>query len=109
MAKALVITTAGTHEVIEDISLETLQAKVGGWVQAIDLDEVVTLWVNEEGKLNRLPVNSFATALWSVVFGEGTDIIVGDIVLTGGTDEEGETLGLEEDFIEELVGTLKGF
>jgi len=109
MTKALVITTAGTHEVIEDISLATLQAKVGGWVQAVDLDEVVTLWANEEGKLNGLPINDFATALWEVVFGEGTDIIVGDIVLTGGTDEEGETLGLEEDFIEDLIESLKGF
>jgi hypothetical protein len=105
--QALVITTAGTHEVIEDISLKTLQAKVGGWVQAIDLDKDVTLWANEEGKLEGLPVNPFATALWELAFGVGTDIIVGDIVLTGGTDEEGETLGLQDFIIENLVKILE--
>jgi hypothetical protein len=105
--QALVITTAGTHEVIEDISLKTLQTKVGGWVQAIDLDPQVTLWANEEGKLVGLPINEFATALWESLFGIGTDIIVGDIVLTGGTDEEGETLGLGSDIIKDLIEILE--
>jgi hypothetical protein len=107
--QALVITTAGTHEVVEDFSLSNFQEIVGGWVQAVDLDEDVTLWANEEGKLNGLPINEFATAIWESVFGVGTDIIVGDVILTGGADSEGETKGLESLFIKDLVELLEDF
>lgn len=107
MAKALVVTTDGQFEVIDEISLKTLQAKVGGWVQAVDLTETLTLWANEEGKLVGLPVNGFATELWESRFGVGTDIIVGDIVLTGGTDDEGETLSLTETQVEALVALFR--
>jgi hypothetical protein len=107
MAKALVVTTDGQFEVIDEISLKTLQAKVGGWVQAVDLTETLTLWANEEGKLVGLPVNGFATELWESRFGAGTDIIVGDIVLTGGTDDEGETLSLTDNQVEALVALFR--
>jgi len=99
MKKALHIKTTG--EVIElDItadSLTTLQTAVGGWVQAIDIATDMTMWCNEEGKLTGLPHNPFAQFMWDKAFGAHTDYIVGDIVLTGGTDEEGETLGLTDE------------
>lgn len=105
MTKALVITTAGAVEVIEEISLKVLQGKVGGWVQAVDLKPNLTLWCNEEGKMNGLAVNDFATELWESVYG-ATDIIVGDVVLTGGADDEGETLGLTDNQIEALKALM---
>ena len=105
MTKALVITTAGAVEVIEEISLKVLQGKVGGWVQAVDLKPNLTLWCNEEGKMNGLAVNYFATELWESVYG-ATDIIVGDVVLTGGADDEGETLGLTDNQIEALKALM---
>ena len=43
-----------------------------------------------------LPHNRRAQELWDKVFGAGTDYIVGDIVLTGGANEDGETLGLTD-------------
>lgn len=99
MKKALHIKTTG--EVIElDItadSLTTLQTAVGGWVQAIDIASDLTMWCNEEGKLISLPHNPFAQFMWDKAFGAHTDYIVGDIVLTGGTDEEGATLGLTDE------------
>jgi hypothetical protein len=104
MAKqALVITTAGEMSVIDiaDNELSTLQGKVGGWVQAVDLNDTLTLWCNEEGKLEGLPVNRYGTELWESVYGK-TDIIVGDIVLTGGADDDGETLGLSDTKIEAI-------
>ena len=99
MKKALHIKTTG--EVIElDItadSLTTLQTAVGGWVQAIDIASDLSMWCNEEGKLISLPHNPFAQFMWDKAFGAHTDYIVGDIVLTGGTDEEGATLGLTDE------------
>jgi hypothetical protein len=53
----------------------------------------VDLWVNEEGKLDNLPQNPIGTSLWVDEYGY-TDVIVGNIIITGGTDENGETLGL---------------
>jgi hypothetical protein len=75
--------------------LQQLQDAVGGWVEAVDLSPTLTMWCNEEGKLNGLPFNSLATDLWEESFGQ-TDFIKGNVIFTGGTDEEGETLGLDE-------------
>lgn len=99
---ALQLTTEGVLNEIQlnengEGQLELLQAGVDGWVQAVDLSADLTLWVNEEGKLNGLPYNPIATRMWEEVFGVGTDIIVGNAVFTGGTGEEGETLGLSEE------------
>jgi hypothetical protein len=95
--KALKINTDGTFEALESadefVGYSTLSDGVGGMIEAVTLSDTLTLWVNEEGKLNGLPVNVFATALFTSVFGS-VDIIVGDAVLTGGADDEGETLGL---------------
>jgi hypothetical protein len=97
MKLAIQIKTTG--EVIDlDLtadSLQTLQTAVDGWVQAIDLDESLTMWLNEEGKLHGLPHNPYAQFAGDKRFGAHTDYLVGDVVFTGGTDDEGETLGLD--------------
>ena len=95
MKKAIQITTLGEMVAIdlESESLLKLQRAVSGWVQAIDLSETMSMWCNEEGKIMSLPHNPYGQALWTMTYGN-TDYIVGDIVLTGGTDSEGETLGL---------------
>jgi hypothetical protein len=74
--------------------LETLQSAVGGWIEAVDLAEDLTMWVNEEGKLKGLEVNPIGTDLFNKYFKDHRDIIVGDIVLTGGTNSKGNTVGL---------------
>jgi hypothetical protein len=53
------------------------------------------MWCNEEGKLIGLPFNPLATDLWEESFGK-TDLIKGNVIFTGGTDDEGSTLGLDE-------------
>ena len=88
------------QEVSSEGEYDFLSNAVGGWIQAVTLDyneEVgdLVLWCNEEGKLNGLPANESATRLWEFYYGK-TDIIVGDVVLTGGSDDEGETLPLSE-------------
>jgi len=81
--------------------LKELQEAVGGWVQAVDFTPQLTIWVNEEGKLHGLPINPMATFLWEKYFGL-TDYICGNVIFTGGTDDEGYTLGLNEETAEQL-------
>jgi len=113
MKKALAITTLGEATIIDinDDSLEKLQKAVGGYVQAVDLCEGVTMWCNEEGKMMSLPHNPFGQAFWETAFPVSefgrTDYIVGDIVLTGGADDEGDTLGLTSEEIDELLKSVK--
>jgi hypothetical protein len=97
---AIHITTSGEVRELDSIELETLQKAVGGWVQAIGLRPDLTLWLNEESKLLGLPHNQIGQAFWDNVYGEGTDYITGDVVFTGGTDEDGETLALSDDIAE---------
>lgn len=98
MIKAVKLSTTGavTELDLTNDALKPLQKAVGGCVEAINLANDMTIWCNEEGKLNGLPHNPYAQYLWDAAFGQHTDYIVGDIVLTGGVDEDGETIGLDE-------------
>ena len=105
-----VLTDCSFNSSIEDTELETLQDAVGGLIQAVDLTPSLTMWCNEEGKLIGLPVNPVATAMWTRYFGE-TDVIVGNVVFTGGCDEDGNTTSLlqeDADKIEKLCSTYVG-
>ena len=95
--------------------LSRLQTSVGGNVEAVALGPDLTLWLNEEGRFT-LPANLPATvvaaeltagttAIATAGTAAGTaaadahgygpyGVLHGVAVLTGGTDEEGETLGL---------------
>jgi len=90
-------------------ALADLQKAVDGWIEAIDISADLTMWVNEEYLLrNELVLNPLATALFSSI--GGTQPIFGDVVITGGTDPEGETLGLAENDLadlKELASTTK--
>lgn len=107
MKKALKISTTGEVEVIdfEQNTLEVLQSAVGGWIEAIYLPSIenATMWLNEEGKLIGLPHNSYAQTLWNAEYGKDTDYIVGNVVITGGVDDEGESLGLADITIASLT------
>ena len=97
MKSAIVIKTSGeiVHlDLKASDELEALQSAVGGWIEAVDLSEELTMWVNEEGKIKGLDLNSIATALFDKHFENSFDVIVGDIVLTGGTNSKGNTVGL---------------
>jgi len=110
MKSAITINTEGEVKEVQlsngDDNLAQLQEAVGGLVEAIDLTPNLTLWCNEEGKLHNLPINFSATLLWEKYFGQ-TDVILGNVILTGGTGEEGETLGLNEKTKQALQNWLK--
>ena len=115
MRKALRILVDGTVEELDldsaEGSLKVLQngvkfddQDVSPLVQAIDLSQGVTMWCHEEGKLLRHPWNDTATMLYSFDFGmdDYEEYIAGNVVLTGGVDDEGETLGIPEGQVEGL-------
>jgi hypothetical protein len=79
-----------------DEMLTVLQTACGGYVQSVDLTSTLTMWVNDEGKLNGSEWNECATAIWHAIHG-ATDTIFGTVVFTGGADEEGETKELTDD------------
>jgi hypothetical protein len=59
-------------------TLRELQAKVGGYIEIARTHDGRWLVVNENGKINHLPPNSVATALY--IYNE-VDIIVGNVVI----------------------------
>ena len=83
-----------------------LQQRVGGWIEAVGSDDdSATLWINEEGKIIGLPVNLVGTGLWHTVSPRmaGVDVLCGPVVVSGGTDHEGETLSIPADLAATLL------
>lgn len=96
---ALWIKTDGTSAAVQPqngatFTLDELQHYVGGLLEALDLGGGLTMWLNEEGKLDELPYNPVADEVahrhTAIAF---TDGIVGDVLVatreeTAGDEEE---------------------
>lgn len=95
MSKSAVVITPELEMSVIDIAdneLAQLQSAVDGYIEPVALGDVV-MWVNEEFVFRQdLLPNLLASAFFSEV--GGTRPIFGTVVLTGGTDPEGYTLGL---------------
>lgn len=102
MKEALVIPAQGEPyktEIPGDRELEELQRLVGGFIEYVPLygddDEVaLSLFCNEEGKIEGLPPNGRANHFFGDALLEG-DVLVGNVVLMGPPDDDGETLPLD--------------
>lgn len=97
------------HEVSAEAEGDFLSEAVGGWFQSVPLRAELKdywLWCNEEGKIIGLPMNPVATGLWTISYGP-SDIIHGNIVITGGVDDEGGGRGLTEVQIAKLEKILE--
>ncbi len=105
---ATLIKTDGTTKQVKPangryFTLEEKQRFVGGLIEFVSTREGNWLTINEEGKLNGLPINRTATLMskHSIVWKENecpvfADIVVGDVLFL--TDEEFQ---LEEKLMEE--------
>ena len=78
-------------------SLENLQQFVGGYIEAVRVTDSITLWINEEGKLEGLEPNFHLCRMNGMPY----DLVVGDVLIAG-TDEEGNTVSLTDDEIKEV-------
>jgi hypothetical protein len=86
------INTDGTVEAKQiDGSLQSMQSIVEGLIQPVDLQEDMTLWVNEEG-MYREDYNALASGIAGIHLN-------GPAFITGGVNEEGETMGLNPAYI----------
>lgn len=65
----------------EEFNLKTLQNYVNGYIEIITLPNLKKkMVINEEGKINELPINHYATQLFRDAY-DTTDYIAGDVVL----------------------------
>ncbi len=107
MLAGIQITTDLQLGQLADGSYKSVSNAVGGYIEHITLHGVFegySLYINEEGKLNNLPFNDIATAIWERVFGVYTDVIVGNAVLVSSkTDDEGNELPLSEKQVEQVL------
>ena len=79
--------------------LSGMQEAVGGYIQVIDLTPLhASLVMDEEGKLANKPINRRATLLFWLLFPSvrHRDVIVGDAIIVGQPDEQGNTTDVPE-------------
>lgn len=80
---------------------DAISKRVGGFIEAVyfpfndSLAPSCVLYLNEEGKLDNLPYNERATLLTRAML-SASDLIVGDVVITGPTDDDGETTSVDQ-------------
>ena len=92
MGKATIVRVDGSEEELgHRPTLKEAQEIVGGWIEFVGarnkMGNVVTLVIDEEGKLKGKPKNSVASIMyWSLRSGTGAigDIIVGDVIVLEG-------------------------
>lgn len=112
MRNAMVIPTAGDPYSLlipldDNSGLAVYQKVVGGYIELVPNPHGVTVYCNEEGKIQGLPPNHRATAL----FGEWLhdwDIIAGNVIVVGPPDEEGYDTDLvdADEWVERAKGVM---
>ncbi|MFE5940882.1 DUF3846 domain-containing protein [Streptomyces sp. NPDC056470] len=74
-----------------------------------DITADLSLWIDDEGLMVESPeINLPATAIHAR-YGNPHQFYCGNALFTGGTDSEGETLGLTKDQVLELIESLTEF
>jgi len=108
MERVIHISTDNKIEVmeVEQIEYDTLYEAVNGLVELVSINEDIDMWLNEEGKINGLEPNIIASLIYNKVF-PNFDVIMGDVVITGGADEEGNTVGLSDESIHDVMALIQ--
>ncbi len=101
MVKGLFI-PADTDQPVEVRSLEghhDYAKAIDGWLEAVDVPPLgVTMYVNEEGQLRKLPFNPRATFLWwyELPHVRQKAMLVGDVLMVGSPDPDGIDTNIPE-------------
>ncbi|SIH25193.1 Domain of uncharacterised function (DUF3846) [Mycobacteroides abscessus subsp. abscessus] len=80
--------------------LDALQAAVGGDVEAFNIGDHGSMYVDERGILKRLPVNDLASEVVRLHSPEKRITVVGPAVIVGPLDDEGNDLDVPEILID---------
>lgn len=93
---------------LHEHDLDAYRALVGGSLEIVTFERpAATLYLNDEGKLDGLPVNQRATLLaWvhNSAFRD-VDVIVGDAFIVGAADQHGDDLTVPEELVTLLFHT----
>lgn len=107
MKLAVSVTVDGQVLVLDleksESELATLQNAVGGWIQAVDLKDGMSMYLNEEGKVYGLEPNPVATKYFEDSYGVGSDVVVGDVVFTGLPDRNGDTTAITSTQLQDII------
>jgi hypothetical protein len=100
MPKGVVLYPDGTYEEKDFNGLKDMQDAVNGLIEIVHMydyygDEVLTGYVNEEGILLGLPLNTVASAL-SFMFGNNP-MMLGNMIVLGKDDGEGNDTDIPQD------------
>lgn len=108
MVKGIYVPVDGSEplEQREFATLEDYQAAVDGWIEAVDVPSLgITMYVNEEGLLRHLPFNSRASFLWWFhVPGAHQAMLVGNAVIVGALNENGDSTDVPTEVVDLLTG-----
>lgn len=87
-------------------NIKAIQHYVGGYFEVVPLeDPEASVFCDEEGKVNGRLLNRRATLVWWTYWpaARNVDILAGDVLILGGVDGEGNTLGCPDELIDLLV------
>jgi len=111
LKQAYLVHTNGNITPVHVDGYKDIQHVVGGTFDVIVSESGETsLWFNDEGKLNGMDPNFVATKiLWQLnpAF-DGQDYLAGPVLITGGADMNGNTLGVGPEAIGVVVKASVG-
>ena len=93
--KGLLITTAGELAIAAFAELEDYQRAVGGYIETVTLDDRHDLIANEEGLIQRLPLNILASAI-------AQRPLVGDVVIVGADNASGDFVDVDDAIVDRI-------
>lgn len=98
----LLIHEDGVVEKVHINDYRGIQDAVGGYFDVVNATEDTAFWVHDEGLLIGLPINRRATfAMWKLAPDLIRQLIlVGPVLVSGGTDDEGNTLSVGDEALE---------
>lgn len=101
MRKALKVTPEGVVSVLDldspiASSLTIMQGAVEGLIQPVDINEELTMYVNEEFHYSGQDLNPLGSAVLQREHDNREAFVLGNVLFTGGVDDEGNTKGLTE-------------
>ena len=105
MAKGVVISPDGKWSEFSGDGLKPLQEAVGGYIELVEINNKVSMYINEEGKFSNCAYNAVATDIaksTKSIF--ENDYIVGNAVFVGGVDENGNDKDL---LITDLINVIR--